>query len=224
MICVSIIAKNNEEALKKMTRAEALGDMSEIRLDLMESFNLSEIIRGAEKPVIVTYRSIREGGRGSANSSTGPRYLMDAIKAGADFVDVEYRMPPQFRDEILRKQGRSKVIMSCHLLDGTPHIDTLEDRLRKMAATGAKIVKIVALAREREDNLRVMRLIPLARTMGVEMITFCMGPIGRVSRIASPILGGLLTFASLEEGEEGGDGQIPVAEMRRMLEILNRCP
>jgi len=224
MICVSIRARNNEEALEKMARAEALGDMSEIRLDLMESFNLSEIIRGAKKPVIATYRSIREGGRGSTDYATRTRYLIDAIEAGADFVDVEYRMPTQFRDEILRKQGPSKVIMSCHLLDGTPNMDTLEDHLRKMAATGARVVKIIALAREREDNLRVMRLIPAARKMGVEVITFCMGPIGRVSRIASPILGGFLTFASLEEGEEGGDGQIPVAEVRRMIEILNRCP
>jgi 3-dehydroquinate dehydratase len=33
-------------------------------------------------------------------------------------------------------------------------------------------------------------------------------------------LGGYLTFASLEEGQESADGQIPAKEMRRMLNIL----
>jgi 3-dehydroquinate dehydratase type I len=223
MICVSIKAKNNGEALEKMSRAEALADMSEIRLDLMESFDLPEIIRNAKKPVIVTYRSTGEGGKGSANDATRARYLLNTIETGADFVDVEYRMPPEFRSEILKRQGRSKVILSSHMLNGTPHINELEDHLGGMAATGAEIVKIVTLAREREDNLRVMRLIPKARKMGIAIITFCMGPIGRVSRIASPLLGGFLTFASLDEGEEAGDGQIPVAQMTRMLETLNRC-
>jgi 3-dehydroquinate dehydratase/shikimate dehydrogenase len=43
---------------------------------------------------------------------------------------------------------------------------------------------------------------------------------GRISRIASPLFGGYLTFASLEEGEESADGQIPVTEMKRILDIL----
>lgn len=224
MICVSIRARDSDEALEKITRAEAFGDLSEIRLDLMESFDLARMIQGAKKPVMVTYRSVVEGGRGSTDDATKIRYLLDAIEARAQFVDVEYRMPREFRDEILRKQGPSKVIVSCHWLDGTPDMDTLEHELRGMAGTGANIVKMVALARENEDNLRVMRLIPMARRMGVEIITFCMGPVGRVSRVAAPILGGFLTFASLHEGEEAGDGQIPVTDMTRMLEMLNRWP
>ena len=91
---------------------------------------------------------------------------------------------------------------------------------RKLAATGAHIVKIVTRARATEDNLRVMHLIPIAQKLGVRVITFCMGPMGRISRIASPLFGGYLTFASLEEGEESADGQIPVTEMKRILDIL----
>lgn len=48
-----------------------------------------------------------------------------------------------------------------------------------------------------------------------------MGPAGRISRIAGPLFGGYLTFASLEEGQESADGQIPVQKMREILEILS---
>jgi 3-dehydroquinate dehydratase len=38
--------------------------MLELRLDLMGSFRLKEMIEMASKPVIVTYRSKKEGGKG----------------------------------------------------------------------------------------------------------------------------------------------------------------
>jgi 3-dehydroquinate dehydratase len=47
-----------------------------------------------------------------------------------------------------------------------------------------------------------------------------MGEKGRISRIASPLLGGYLTFASLDQGEESADGQIPIKKMREMMERL----
>ena len=77
---------------------------------------------------------------------------------------------------------------------------------------------IVTRAQSPEDNLRVLGLIPQARKMDVKIIAFCMGPMGRISRIASLLFGGYLTFASLEEGEESAEGQIPVTEMKKMLE------
>ncbi len=89
-----------------------------------------------------------------------------------------------------------------------------------MVATGADVVKIVTLAREPDDNLRVLNLIPLAKKMGVEVIAFCMGAKGQISRIASLLLGGYLAFASLEADQESAAGQIPVGEMRKILEIL----
>lgn len=223
MICVSIIARNNQEALQKARKVEAVADFLELRLDLMTSFDLDAIIQQVNKPVMVTYRSTEEGGRGKAGHRTRIRYLEDAIRAGAGFVDVEYRTPPAFRDDMMKNRGKSKVIVSCHLLEGTPPMNVLEDYLEKMAATGADIVKIVPLAEKQEDNLCVLRLIPQARQMGVEIITFCLGPMGVLSRIISPLLGGYLTFASLDEGEAAGYGQIPALKIRQIWKDLSTC-
>ena len=64
MFCIPIIARNNEEALKKIPEAERFTDILELRLDLMEQFDLPELIQFATRPVLVTYRSVQEGGKG----------------------------------------------------------------------------------------------------------------------------------------------------------------
>jgi 3-dehydroquinate dehydratase-1 len=221
MICIPIIAKHTREACEEIARANPVADMLELRLDRMESFCLKDLLREAAKPAIATYRSQREGGGGSGDYDTISRYLFDAIDAGAAFVDVEYRMPRKLRRRFLERRGSYKVIISVHLLDGTPSSRQLEYIFKSLAATGADIVKIVTRARAREDNLRVLGLIPMAHEVGVKIIALCMGPMGRLSRIASPLLGAHLTFASLEQGQESADGQIPVMHMRDILGMLD---
>ena len=220
MICVPIIAKNTAEALEKIAMANPVADMLEFRLDVMESFRVEDMLREAAKPVIVTYRSKVEGGKGLADHETRARYLLNAIEKGADLVDVEYNMPPEFRQRFLEVQGSFKVIISTHLPEGTPSRQQLVAIFRTLAATGADIVKIITRARAPEDNLRVLDLIPVAQKVGVKIITFCMGPMGRTSRIASPLLGGYLAFASLEQGQESADGQMPVIQMNEILKVL----
>jgi len=215
------MARDNAEAIKKMTRISPLADLMEIRLDVMTSFDVKEIILAAKKPVIVTYRSKKEGGSGLARYETRVRHLLRAVEVGADFVDVEFSMPQIYRQEIFRAGGPSRLIISSHLSNMTPPRQRLEDLLRKMTATGADIVKIITYAREPEDNLRVLGLIPLARALGVKIIAFCMGPEGRLSRIFTLMMGGYLSFASLEEGQESASGQIPVKKMRKIMKLLS---
>ena len=203
-----------------MAATAPLADMMEIRLDVMESFDLKDILEAASKPVMVTYRSKKEGGSGLSPYETRIRYLSRAVELGADFVDVEFNMPQIYRQEIFLAEGSSRLIISAHLSNNTPPREGLEDRVRKMAATGADIVKLVTYAREPEDNLRVLGLIPLARKLGVDIIAFCMGPAGRISRIFTLMMGGFLSFASLEEGQESAAGQIPISEMKKMLEMF----
>jgi 3-dehydroquinate dehydratase type I len=220
MICVPISARNTGGAIEKIARANPVADVLEFRLDLMESFCLEEMIRSSQKPVIATYRSVDQGGKGTAGFRTRSDYLMSAIDAGAAMVDVECTMPPGFRQEFFQPQRAFKVILSSHFVDGTPDRPFLEQTLENLASAGPDIVKIVTKAGAPEDNLRVLNLLPKARDLDIKLIAFCMGSMGRLSRIASSLLGGYLTFASLEQGEESAAGQIPVSGMRRILEIL----
>ncbi|MBW2066831.1 MAG: type I 3-dehydroquinate dehydratase [Deltaproteobacteria bacterium] len=221
MICIPIMARNTDEAIRMTIRATGLADIIEFRLDAMESFDLERMIRTTIRPVIVTYRSNKEGGKGIENYELQTRHLLEAISLGAHYVDMEYSMPPQLRERILLNRGNTMVIVSAHLIHGTPPLGVLEDTLKRLAATGANIVKIVTMARRPEDNLRILDLVSSAKDLGIKVIAFCMGPLGRISRVASPLLGSYLTFASLEEGLESADGQISAREMKRMMEMLS---
>ena len=220
MICIPITAKNTQEALERIARANAVADMLEIRLDMMEIFDLREMIKSASKPVLVTYRSIGEGGKGTADDKTHARYLLTALEEGAELVDVERRLPEKWREKIFRARGKSSIVVSSHVPDGTPPKETLEEIFEELAATGADIIKIVTHAESVLDNLRVLDLIPMAQERGIKIIAFCMGRFGRISRVFSHLMGGYLTFASLEGGEESAAGQIPVGEMKRILDML----
>lgn len=222
MICIPIFAETTDQALEKIGRAEAWADILEIRLDLMESFDLPKMLRTSRKPVLVTYRSEREGGKGGAAPEVLAGYLLTAIEEGAELVDVELGLQSKWRQRILDARGKSGIVISTHINDGTPSRNDLERILMDSMATGAEITKIVTRAETWGDNLRVLELIPKARDMGTQIIALCMGPMGRISRVFSLLLGGYLTFASLEEGQESATGQIPVAEMKSLLEQFSR--
>ena len=215
------MARDTDEAIEKMEKAAEWADLFEIRLDVMESFDLERLIRSSPLPVLVTYRSVKEGGKGKADYSIRTHHLIKAMEAGADLVDVEFTMPLGFRELIWEHRRKSRLVLSIHLLNKTPSSEDLEKTFRKMAATGADMVKIVTRARSWEDNWRVLSLIPMAINTGVEITAFCLGPLGMISRVACPLMGGSLTFASLEQGQESAPGQIPAPEMNRMLEILS---
>lgn len=220
MICIPIIAKNTDAALEKIIRANTLADMLEIRLDLMDTFDLTRILQTADKPVLVTYRSKNEGGKGSADPDTYTQYALAALRLGADLVDVELWLPVKWRERIFNARGQSGIVISSHIQGSTPAQEKLEKILGDSTATGADVVKIVTRAEKWSDNFRLLDLIPKAHDRNIRIIAFCMGPLGRASRVLSHLMGGYVTFASLEAGEESADGQIPTTEMKRILEIL----
>ena len=203
-----------------MREAEPLADLFELRLDVMTSWQLEEIISLAPKPVIITYRSRQQGGKGSNDYTTHAQVLSEALELGAEFIDVEHTMPSDLRQKLFQGRGKSRVIISCHMLHETPTRDALEKRFYRLAGMGADIVKVVTHANALEDNLRILDLISCARDHGTPVITFCMGPLGRVSRVVSPILGGFLTFASLTRGEESASGQLTALEVKNLMKVL----
>lgn len=220
MICIPIVAKNTEEALEKIAKANTLADILELRLDMMDAFDLPKMIQGASKPVLATYRSIREGGQGTADHKTHVSYLLSAIEGGAKLVDVEQGLPAKWREKIFRARGKSSIIISTHIPDRTPSREELEEIFKKMSAAGGDIIKIVTYAGTMTDNLRVLELIPQAHEKGIKIIAFCMGSLGRISRIFCHLMGTYMTFASLEGGEESAGGQIPVVDMKKILDFF----
>jgi len=122
---------------------------------------------------------------------------------------------------ILASKKNSKVIVSSHFPEGTPSSQKLNRVFQESISLAGDVVKIVTLAREWEDNLRVLELIPAAQKQGIKIIAFSMGARGRISRLLSHLMGGYLTFTSLGLGQESAPGQIPVQEMKALIKTFS---
>jgi 3-dehydroquinate dehydratase type I len=221
MFCIPIIASSTEEVIRKMSIAARLADVFEVRLDLMESFDIPLIIKASEKPALITYRSIWEGGMGKDSPDKVAGYLISAIESGAELVDVELSMPQDQRNRVINSGGGSKIVVSTHITAGTPSDTELERILDESVEAGGDIVKIVTMAGTWDDNLRVLDLVHKAKENDISIISFCMGPLGRMSRVFSELMGAFMTFASLEPGQESASGQIPIEKMKELVEFFS---
>jgi len=225
MICISVVPATNEEALSLMGRALPLADLVELRIDRIEAPALPMLLHAGRERIVVTNRRRDEGGFFASCETRRLDLLHEAVELGARLVDIEARTGEKavgrMADAVRSRGGRTRLIVSHHDLAGTPSTKTLAARLKACRALGADVVKIVTLATRAEDNLRVLALLPQAREMGQDLVAFCMGAQGRLSRVAAPLLGSRWSYASLEKGAASAPGQFTAAEMRTILGMLH---
>jgi 3-dehydroquinate dehydratase type I len=227
MICIPVAAATQEEALQAIQKSAGLADVLELRMDLISGGKVKELVgavRAASSSVkvLVTNRSDDPGRSSAEEERIG--VLLDGVRSGADFVDVELATMPVWRERLrslIAEHGDlTGLVVSHHDFRKTPSLKTLIGFLDKSVSAGARVVKIVTFARSPEDNLPVLSLIPYARRRNMDIIACCMGEHGRISRVMAPLLGSLFTFASLEQGAESASGQLTVREMRQIFRIL----
>ncbi|GIT64374.1 MAG: hypothetical protein Ct9H300mP23_00010 [Nitrospinota bacterium] len=101
MICVPIVGASMPKALEQISAAEKVADIIELRLDLIDSFNLKALLKAVTKPVIVTNRSKLDGGQFKGNDEERLQALRDALAAGANYVDIEVSTPREYLQPFL---------------------------------------------------------------------------------------------------------------------------
>jgi 3-dehydroquinate dehydratase type I len=227
MICIPVVAKTQSKALETIKRSAGRADILELRMDFLADGNVKELIRAVhcashDLKVLVTNRAKEAAASGDEKGRI--QVLLDAIAWGADYVDIELAAAPIWKEKIRaaidKNHNRTALIVSHHDFRKTPSRRTLIGIVNYGIQAGAEVVKIVTLARSPEDNLSVLGLIPYARRSGRDIVAFCMGEHGRISRVAAPLLGSLFTFASLKRGAESAIGQLTVSEMKQISRIL----
>jgi len=208
MICIPITARSAEDTVSEMLSASKYANIVELRIDYIpELLNaercIEESLKSKTKPVIITNRPEREGGKFNGSEQDRLHLLQKAIELGADYVDVEYDSIKQ-----ITRRNSSKIIISHHNFKETPHdISKIYDDICQQKPD---IAKIVTYANDITDNIRIFELLKSAK---VPTISFCMGESGYISRILTSRFGGFLTFASLEKGKESAPGQLTADEL-----------
>jgi 3-dehydroquinate dehydratase type I len=208
-----------DQVLETMNRARDGGaDLLEWRLDVTQDPKLETVLRQSPLPVIATVRSTEQGGHFSGTRQQQLSLLVQAATFGSSYVDWEYRPGESLPDEL--STMRERVILSYHDFIETPEERKLHSLFDQMAASNTGLVKIVTLAQRMEDNISLLNLISQGRKRGLEVVAFCLGPLGRISRLACLFMGGAFTYAALERGAEAAPGQLTLKKMRQLVELL----
>ncbi len=220
-ICVSILPKNNLEALTLIAQAEkAKADFIEVRLDCLEtSRNLSELVKKTRIPLIASNKLRSEKGNFSGTETERQQTLLNAAKNGFEYVDVDLSSPKHKETISQLKHLGAKPIVSYHKFDGALSISEMEKILEQEISSGAVVCKIVTTAKKIEDNLTTLNFVS-SKPRSLKLVCFCMGENGKISRLLSPLFGAFFTFASLEQGSETAAGQMSNQEMRYAYDLL----
>ncbi len=220
-ICVSILPKNNVEALSLIARTEKVkADFVEVRLDCLEaSRNLSELPKSTKIPLIATNKLRSEKGSFTGTETERQQTLLNAAENGFEYVDVDMSSAKCIETIDKLRQLGVKPIASFHKFDGALSSSEMGDILKQEISSGAAVCKIVTTAKEIEDNLIILNFVS-AIPNRVKVVCFCMGENGRVSRLLSPLFGAFFTFASLEQGGETAPGQLTIQDMRAAYNLL----
>ena len=221
-VCGAIQGSDVDEMKSAISSAVKQGvDLVELRIDSLRDTKGWTGLLGNGPVAIVTNRARREGGAFDGTEEKRVRVLLEAIAAGAQCVDLEFSMMARLRNRVVKeaKKRRVTVLMSHHDFSATPSVETLIGIAKRMAKAGAGIVKIITTANNTVDSLRVLDfLIDVQNEISVPVIAFAMGEPGKMSRIASLLLGSPLTYASV--GKPTAPGQLSVAETKKLLRKL----
>ena len=93
-------------------------DLVELRLDGVTDLDVAGALEGRRHRVVVTCRPIWEGGRFDGPEDVREAILRQALEAGAEFVDVEWKAG----FTALVSEYRDRVVLSSHDFTGVPKI------------------------------------------------------------------------------------------------------
>ena len=163
-LVATIYEETFDAALSAMRALDC--DMIELRAEHLGAIDLHALRAATLKPIILTYRG---------SSAPAP---LDAIAAGIDFIDVEWK--PDLRMDI----PRERVVLSHHdfeAFDLAP--------IPAMRAFGCAHTKLAVTPKTLEENFALLEHAKDITVIG-------MGERGLFSRILAPFLGSELTFVA----------------------------
>ena len=196
-------------------------DLIEIRLDLLNSdTNLEDIKSHTDMVKIGTLRSSNQGGMFSCSEEARFQTLLNASRAGFDYIDIEDSVENlEIKIKSIKELG-SKIIVSHHNMESTPTLSELENILDRNSQFKGDVYKIVTTAKSIEDSLIALSFLNTA-SKNFNIVCFAMGDYGRISRVASPFFGGFFTMASIKKEDETAKGQLTIDDLKIIYQAIN---
>ena len=194
-------------------RADLLADPAQVRAAL------TAVRAASSLPLLLTYRSTTEGGKGAGHGQDYEDYLASLLqlRPAVAALDIEMACPASKALVAEAKAGGYDVVGSCHDFTATPSAAQITQKLAQITAAGADIAKVAYMPRTAQD---VAALRHAAHDFAgayphQPLIAISMGQLGTPSRTD---LVNCLTFATIADGAASAPGQATIAYVRAWLE------
>ena len=164
--------------------------------------------------VLATCRRHQNHGKFNGSIEEQIRILEAAVEAGARAVDVEVETAESAYARLENLRTNSHLIISYHNFEGTP---PMEPVLKRMMKYPAYAYKLVTTAKKPSDSLKV-----LALSKGRQrdpLVLLAMGEMGFATRVLSPSMGALYTYAAPNAAEGTASGQVSAGHLRNLYRI-----
>lgn len=222
MICAVIKGPSFEEANQQISKAVALADLVELRLDCFKSLDLNalKVLRSHFSiPMIFTLRSQNHGGSYKQSEENRLADILRLIELKPEYLDLENHVSACYIAKISSQYTETKLIFSYHNFKETP--EDLEKIYQEMLKTPAFLYKIAVTA---TNCLDALRLVCWAKKSDNKLIAISMGTHGQISRILGPVMGCPITYAALEENQMSTLGQLSIKTLIKQYHYRSLTP
>lgn len=221
LICTPLQETTQKATQKRLKALKGKVDLAEIWLDHITDLNLKTLFKSKPLPVVVVCKKPNEFGRFKGLWQALAQVLTMAGQLGADYVDVPLQMPEKLSKKIVQEVKKTtKIIVSFHDFKKTPSPTALYQKALKMKKRGAHIVKIATYCKTRQDAINLILLAHQLQDAKIPHIIIGMGPLGQLTRILTPTLGGAFMFAPLVKSKSTAPGQLTVRELKNAWNLI----
>ncbi|WP_115275994.1 type I 3-dehydroquinate dehydratase, partial [Streptococcus massiliensis] len=168
------------------------------------------------RELIFTLRTTREGGHIDLTEEEYVALIKEVANLyQPDYIDFEYFVHKEIFEQMLEFPN---LILSYHNFEETP--ENLMEIMSELTSLTPKVVKISVMPHSEQDVLDLMNYTRGFKTLNPEQeyVTMSMGKLGRLTRLASDIMGSSWSFSSLDE--RTAPGQIALHDMKEICEVL----
>ncbi len=234
-ICVSLIGRTEQELREEAALLSELEiDIIEWRVDYFKEVeNTKSVLKTlhllrktiGDIPLLFTFRTAKEGGEKEIEEEAYFSLNKSVIETELiDLLDIELFMGEDRIKQVIdmAHSHQIAVILSNHDFEKTPTKEEILSRLQKAQQLGGDIPKIAVMPQSIKDVLTLLDATATMKELAADqpIVTMAMGGKGVVSRMAGEIFGSAITFAAAKKAS--APGQIPIEELRNILNILHK--
>lgn len=234
-VCVPVVENNDKEIITKLKELNQLDiDLIELRIDFYQEIENLDAVSllfnhikqlNLKKPILLTYRSLNEGGQIELNSKQYLAIYQKAIDSDAfDIYDVELSSGTNMIIELrsLIHEAGKYILMSSHNFQRTPEQESLMQKFKIMDSFDADILKIAVMPEDYHDVLNLMSFTLRAQEEYPKkpIVTMSMSDLGLVTRLVGEQFGSVITFGCV--GKTSAPGQIDYKDLNIVLDVIHK--